>query len=109
MANKIAINDEDFTSLEENLIAKHKSIIELVGNVVKQLQDLSRRDGEFYTDSISPKVQLLCDELNDAKSSMEEIYSAHTDIISVLNPRLQIWIHVVRRENNDKQHSCEFG
>lgn len=36
MANKIAINDEDFTSLEENLIAKHKSIIELVGNVVKQ-------------------------------------------------------------------------
>lgn len=34
MANKIAINDEDFTSLEENLIAKHKSIIELVGNVV---------------------------------------------------------------------------
>ena len=82
MANKIAINDEDFTSLEENLIAKHKSIIELVGNVVKQLQDLSRRDGEFYTDSISPKVQLLCDELNDAKSSMEEIYSAHTDIIS---------------------------
>ena len=82
MANKIAINDEDFTSLEENLIAKHKSIIELVGNAVKQLQDLSRRDGEFYTDSISPKVQLLCDELNDAKSSMEEIYSAHTDIIS---------------------------
>lgn len=82
MADKIAINDEDFTSLEENLIAKHKSIIELVGNVVKQLQDLSRRDGEFYTDSISPKVQLLCDELNDAKSSMEEIYSAHTDIIS---------------------------
>ena len=53
MANKIAINDEDFTSLEENLIAKHKSIIELVGNVVKQLQDLSRRDGEFYTDSTS--------------------------------------------------------
>lgn len=109
MANKIAINDEDFTSLEENLIAKHKSIIELVGNVVKQLQDLSRRDGEFYTDSISPKVQLLCDELNDAKSSMEEIYSAHTDIISSFKSAVADWIHVVRRENNDKQHSCKFG
>lgn len=82
MADKIAINDEDFTSLEENLIAKHESIIELLGNVVKKLQDLSKRDGEFYTDSIAPKVQLLCDELNDAKSSMEEIYSAHADVIS---------------------------
>lgn len=58
MADKIAINDEDFTSLEENLIAKHESIIELLGNVVKKLQDLSKRDGEFYTDSIAPKVQL---------------------------------------------------
>ena len=84
MANKIAINDEDFTSLEENLIAKHKSIIELVGNVVKQLQDLSRRDGEFYTDSISPKVQLLCDELNDAKSSKEWVFSG----FNVLNGAL---------------------
>lgn len=82
MADKIAINDEDFTSLEENLIAKHESIIELLGNVVKKLQDLSKRDGEFYTDSIAPKVQLLCDELDDAKSSMEEIYSAHADVIS---------------------------
>lgn len=82
MADKIAINEEDFTSLEENLIAKHESIIELLGNVVKKLQDLSKRDGEFYTDSIAPKVQLLCDELNDAKSSMEEIYSAHADVIS---------------------------
>lgn len=82
MADKIAINDEDFTSLEANLIAKHESIIELLGNVVKKLQDLSKRDGEFYTDSIAPKVQLLCDELNDAKSSMEEIYSAHADVIS---------------------------
>lgn len=82
MADKIAINDEDFTSLEENLIAKHESIIELLENVVKKLQDLSKRDGEFYTDSIAPKVQLLCDELNDAKSSMEEIYSAHADVIS---------------------------
>ncbi len=82
MADKIAINDEDFTSLEENLIAKHESIIELLGNVVKKLQDLSKRDGEFYTDSIAPKVQLLRDELNDAKSSMEEIYSAHADVIS---------------------------
>lgn len=82
MADKIAINDEDFTSLEENLIAKHESIIELLGNVVKKLQDLSKRDGEFYTDSIAPKVQLLCDELNDTKSSMEEIYSAHADVIS---------------------------
>lgn len=82
MADKIAINDEDFSSLEENLIAKHESIIELLGNVVKKLQDLSKRDGEFYTDSIAPKVQLLCDELNDAKSSMEEIYSAHADVIS---------------------------
>ena len=106
MANKIAINDEDFTSLEENLIAKHKSIIELVGNVVKQLQDLSRRDGEFYTDSISPKVQLLCDELNHLwKKSILHIQT----LFPVLNPRLQIWIHVVRRENNDKQHSCKFG
>ena len=49
---------------------------------MKKLQDLSKRDGEFYTDSIAPKVQLLCDELDDAKSSMEEIYSAHADIIS---------------------------
>lgn len=82
MADKIAINDEDFTSLENDLKAKHEMILGLVEDVVQKLQDLSKRDGEFYTDSISPKVQLLCDELNDAKSSMEEIYSAHADIIS---------------------------
>lgn len=82
MADKIAINDDDLTSLENDLKAKHEIILELIGDVVQKLQELIKRDGEFYTDAISPKVQLLCEELNDAKSSMAEIYSAHADILS---------------------------
>lgn len=82
MADKIALEDDKYTELENNLKAKHEIMLELIEKVVKDLQSLSKRDGEFYTDAISPKINLLCGELNDAKASMEQIYSSHAAIVS---------------------------
>lgn len=82
MANKIALEDDKYTELENNLKANHETMIELLEKVVKDLQNLSKRDGEFYTDAISPKINLLCGELNDAGASMRQIYSSHEAIVA---------------------------
>ena len=71
MADKIAVNDENYTDLKSALEGKHEIILELL-----------EKDGEFYTDAISPKVNLLCEELNDARASMEQVYSSHASIIA---------------------------
>lgn len=67
MADKIAVNDENYTDLKSALEGKHEIILELLEKVIKDLQELTGKDGEFYTDAISPKVNLLCEELNDAR------------------------------------------
>ena len=82
MADKIAVNDENYTDLKSALEGKHEIILELLEKVIKDLQELTGKDGEFYTDAISPKVNLLCEELNDARASMEQFYSSHAYIIA---------------------------
>ena len=69
MADKIAVNDENYTDLKSALEGKHEIILELLEKVIKDLQELTGKDGEFYTDAISPKVNLLCEEL-----MMPELY-----------------------------------
>ena len=75
MADKIALEDEKYAELESDLKKKHENILELLEKVIKDLQELTGKDGEFYTDAISPKVNLLCEELNDARASIEQVYS----------------------------------
>lgn len=82
MADEIAVNDENYTDLKSALEGKHEIILELLEKVIKDLQELTGKDGEFYTDAISPKVNLLCEELNDARASMEQVYSSHASIIA---------------------------
>ena len=57
MADKIAVNDENYTDLKSALEGKHEIILELLEKVIKDLQELTGKDGEFYTDAISPKVR----------------------------------------------------
>ena len=82
MADKIALEDEKYAELESDLKKKHENILELLEKVIKDLQELTGKDGEFYTDAISPKVNLLCEELNDARASIEQVYSSHASIFS---------------------------
>lgn len=82
MADKIALEDEKYAELESDLKKKHENILELLEKVIKDLQELTGKDGEFYTDAISPKVNLLCEELNDARASIEQVYSSHASIIA---------------------------
>lgn len=82
MADKIALEDEKYAELESDLKKKHENILELIEKVIKDLQELTGKDGEFYTDAISPKVNLLCEELNDARASIEQVYSSHASIIA---------------------------
>lgn len=82
MADKIALEDEKYAELESDLKKKHEAILELLEKVMKDLQELTGKDGEFYTDAISPKVSLLCEEFNDAKVSIEQVYSLHASIIA---------------------------
>lgn len=82
MADKIALEDEKYTDLERALDEKHETILELLKKVIKDLQELTEKDGVFYTDAISPKVNLLCEELNDARASMEQVYSSHASVIA---------------------------
>lgn len=82
MADKIALEDEKYAELESDLKKKHENILELLEKVIKDLQELTGKDGEFYTDAISPKVNLLCEELNDARASIEQVYSSQASIIA---------------------------
>ena len=82
MADKIALEDEKYAELESDLKKKHENILELLEKVIKDLQELTGKDGEFYTDAISPKVNLLCEELNDARASIEQVYYSHASIIA---------------------------
>ena len=52
MADKIAVNDENYTDLKSALEGKHEIILELLEKVIKDLQELTGKDGEFYTDAI---------------------------------------------------------
>ena len=82
MADKIALEDEKYAELESDLKKKHENILELLEKVIKDLQELTGKDGEFYTDAISPKVNLLCEDLNYARASIEQVYSSHASIIA---------------------------
>ena len=82
MADKIALEDEKYAEMESDLKKKHENILELLEKVIKDLQELTGKDGEFYTDAISPKVNLLCEELNDARAFIEQVYSSHASIIA---------------------------
>ena len=62
MADKIAVNDENYTDLKSALEGKHEIILELLEKVIKDLQE--------------------CEELNDARASMEQVYSSHASIIA---------------------------
>ena len=84
MADKIALEDEKYAELESDLKKKHENILELLEKVIKDLQELTGKDGEFYTDAISPKVNLLCEELNDARASIEQVYSSFQECHSRL-------------------------
>ncbi len=82
MASKIALMEDEYSTLQEKLASCHEQILEYIESIVEQLQGLSSAGGDFYTDSISPKVDLLCEELNAAKASMGDVYSAHREIIT---------------------------
>lgn len=81
MADKIALMEEEYTSLLSQLESAHDQILEHIEAVVGKLEATSAQGGDFYTDEISPKVSQLCEELNNVKAAMEEIYSAHREII----------------------------
>ncbi len=81
MADKVALMEEEYTTLQSQLESAHDQILEHIEAVTEQLEKISAQGGEFYTDEISPKVSQLCEEINSVKAAMEEVYSAHREII----------------------------
>ena len=45
MADKIALEDEKYAELESDLKKKHENILELLEKVIKDLQELTGKDG----------------------------------------------------------------
>ena len=81
MADKIALMEEEYTELLSQLESAHDQILEHIEAVAQQLETTGGQDGGFYTDKISPKVSQLCEDIDNVKAAMEEVYSAHREII----------------------------
>lgn len=81
MADKIAVIEDEYTTVESQLNTVHEQILEEAETILEELRTLSDKGGEFYTDAISPQIFLVCDELEDAKESMADIFSAHREVI----------------------------
>lgn len=81
MADKVALMDSEYETVKTNLAQAHDTILSCIDQAIKQLEGLNTKGGTFYTDEISPKVDLLCGELGNARSSMETVYSAHREIV----------------------------
>nr|WP_294494301.1 hypothetical protein [uncultured Mediterraneibacter sp.] len=81
MASKIGVHEDEYNSLKGQLSDVHGDIISQTEEILKMLESLNSSEGEFYTKSITPKVDMVCGELESAMSVITEIYSAHEEII----------------------------
>lgn len=82
MSEKIAVIEEEYSAVKGKLQDAHNQIIEDMTALLAKLEGISSSGGEFYTDEISPKVSLLCEELIAAQRTMSEVYTAHEEIVS---------------------------
>ena len=100
MASKIALMEDEYSTLQEKLASCHEQILEYIESIVEQLQGLSSVGGDFYTDSISPKVDLLCEELNAAKAFIKErmVYTPQDFMQKMASAKKSISIRCQKRK-----------
>ena len=81
MADKVALIEDEYTTLQSQLESGHTQILDYIESLVGQLENISAQGGAFYTESISPNVALLCEEIRSVKTTLGEVYMAHREIV----------------------------
>lgn len=76
MADKIKVNEDEYNDLKSKLDDIHEDILQQMESVLVSINSLNSSTGEFYTEKVSPKVELICSELRTVKGTLEELYSA---------------------------------
>lgn len=81
MADKIKIYEDEYSDLKRQLCGVHEDILQRIEEVLKSVTSLNSAEGGFYTEQITPKIDLICSEMRTVKSTLEELYSSHEKVI----------------------------
>lgn len=81
MAAKVSVYESEYEGLKNQLQDVHSTILEQAELVLGKLEALNSSEGEFYTESITPKVEMVCSELKSILSVLSEVYSEHEAVV----------------------------
>lgn len=82
MASKIGLKAAEYQGLTTVLPQIHSDNLEQIENILVKIQELNQQGGGFYLDEITPKVNLLINELKNIKESMCSVYETNEEIVA---------------------------
>ncbi len=82
MASKVGLKEAEYQGLTTIIPSLHEEILTQTGLMLDKLETLNQKDGGFYLDEITSKVNLLINELRTIKESMNSVYEVNEEIVT---------------------------
>jgi phage-related protein len=81
MANKVAVIESEYSTLENNLGNAHDDCMEQLSGMIASLQTLTGKGGGIHTDQLSPKIEALIGEMQSVKGTIQEIFTTSEELV----------------------------
>jgi hypothetical protein len=82
MAKHILLPIPEYIMLEKSTRAIHADCIEHMDTLIKQLQKLDGKGGNFKVHELSSNIAMLIDEIRNIKAIISTIFKTHEEVLN---------------------------